>query len=220
MTLLDKVTDWESILVGVTGGESLVSHVEESVVSTLLDSTRDLLPLLLSWVDTSWVVCASVKQEDGSLLSTLDISNHALKVKTNGVLVVVSVLRDLESRVGEDGTVVGPRWVWDVDLLCAWVPLCEELSSDAESTGARDGLGDDEAVESRGALSVGEDGRGLGELWDTGDAGVLLVHLGLDDLVLGGANGWENVWLSSIVTVCANTCSISSEHVNLLTGRR
>lgn len=214
VTLLDKVTDWESILVGVTGGESLVSHIEESIVSTLLNGVGDLLPLLLGWVDTSWVVCASVEEEDGSLLSTLDISNHALKVKPNCILVIVSVLGDLKPGVGEDGAVVGPRWVRDVDLLCARVPLCEELASDAESAGARDGLGDDEAVESRGALAVGEDGGGFGELWDSGDAGVLLVHLGLDHLVLGGANGWEDVWLSGIVTVCANTCSIPSEHVH------
>lgn len=148
MALLDEVADWKSILVGVTGGESLVSHIEESVVLSSLDGIGDLFPLLLSWVDTSWVVCASVEEEDGSLLGTLDIRNHALEIKTNGVLVVVSVLGDLEAGVSEDGTVVGPRWIWDVDLLCAWVPLCEELTADAESASAGDGLGDDEAVKS------------------------------------------------------------------------
>lgn len=216
MSLLNEVADWESIFVGVTGSESLVSHVEESVVLSILDGLGDLLPLLDSWVDASWVVCASVEEEDGSLLSTLDIGNHALEVETNGVLVVVSVLGYLESGVGEDGTVVGPGWVWDVDLLCAWVPFGEELSTDAESASAGDGLGDDEAVESGGALTVGEDGGSLGELWDTGDAGVLLVHLSLDDLILSGANRWENVWLSGIVTVCANACSITSEHIDNL----
>lgn len=69
---------------------------------------------------------------------------------------------------------------------------------------------DDEAVESVGALAVGKDGRGLGELRDTGDAGVLLVELGCDDLVLSGANGWENVWLSRVVTVRANTWIVSA----------
>lgn len=214
MSLLNKVADWESVLVGITGSESLVSHVEESVVLSILDGLGDLLPLLDSWVDTSWVVCASVEKEDGSLLSTLDVGDHTLEVEANGVLVVVSVLGDLESGVDEDGTVVGPGWVWNVDLLCARVPLREELATDAKSTSSRDGLGDDKAVESRGTLTVSKDGGSLGELWDTGDTGVLLVHLSLDDLVLGGANRWENVWLSGIVTICANTCIIKSEHAD------
>lgn len=64
---------------------------------------------------------------------------------------------------------------------------------------------DDEAVECVGALAVGKDGRGLCELGDTGDSGVLLVKLCSDDLVLSGANGRENVWLSLVVTVRANT---------------
>ena len=216
MSLLNEMANWESIFVGITGSESLVSHVEESVVLSILDGPRDLLPLLDSWVDASWVVCASVEKEDGSLLSTLDIGNHALEVETNGVLVIVPVLGDLESGVGEDGTVVGPGWVWDVDLLCSWVPFGEELATNAESASAGDGLGDDEAVESGGALTVGEDGGSLSEFWYTGDAGVLLIHLSLDDLVLGGANRWQNVWLSGIITVCANTYSITSEHVNSL----
>lgn len=68
---------------------------------------------------------------------------------------------------------------------------------------------DDEAVESVGTLTVGKDGRGLCELGDTGDSGVLLVELGSDDLVLSGANGRENVWLSLVVTVGTNTWIVS-----------
>jgi hypothetical protein len=70
-------------------------------------------------------------------------------------------------------------------------------------------LCDDEAVQRVGALAVGKDSRGLGELRDTGDSGVLLVELGCDDLVLSGANGRENVWLSRVVTVGANTWIVS-----------
>jgi hypothetical protein len=70
-------------------------------------------------------------------------------------------------------------------------------------------LCDDEAVESVGALTVGKDGSGLCELRDTGDSGVLLVEFSSDDLVLSGANGRENVWLSRVVTVGANTWIVS-----------
>lgn len=68
---------------------------------------------------------------------------------------------------------------------------------------------DDEAVECAGALAVGKDGCGLCELGDTSDSGVLLVKLCSDDLVLSGANGWENVWLSLVVTVSTNTWIVS-----------
>jgi len=205
VALLDEVTDWESILVGVTRCETLVCHVEESVVLALLNSIADLLPLLRSWIDTSWVVGASVEQENAALLGTLDIVDQALEVEANGVLVVVSVLGNLQTGVLEDSTVVCPRWVGDVDLLCAWVPACEELTTDAESASARDGLCDDEAVECAGTLTICEKGSSLGELRDTGDAGVFLVGLRSNDLVLSNANGREHVWLSLVVAVGTNT---------------
>ena len=68
----------------------------------------------------------------------------------------------------------------------------EELTTNAEGTSAGDGLGDDEAVKSRGSLTIGENGGGLGELWDSSDAGVFFVHLGFDNLVFGSADGWED----------------------------
>lgn len=40
-----------------------------------------------------------------------------------------------------------------------------------------------------GVWSIGEEGGGLGELGDTCDAGVLLVQLGLDDLLLSFEDG-------------------------------
>lgn len=108
MALLDEEADGEGILVGVTGGEALVSHVEEGEVLARLDGIADLLPLLWGRVDTSGVVCAGVEEEDATLLRSLDVGDHTLEVEANGVLVVVSVFLDLKSRLGEDGTVVCP----------------------------------------------------------------------------------------------------------------
>lgn len=98
----------ESILVSVTTGEALVSHVEEGKVSLSLDGLRDLLPLLLGGINTSGVVRASVEQEDAALGSGLDISDHALKVEADGLLVVVAVLLNLQTGVEEDSLVVRP----------------------------------------------------------------------------------------------------------------
>lgn len=108
MALLDEEADWEGVLVGVTGREALVSHVEEGEVLALLDGIADLLPLLWGRVDTSGVVCAGVEEEDAALVGGLDVGDHTLEVEADGVLVVVPVLLDLKSRLGEDGTVVCP----------------------------------------------------------------------------------------------------------------
>ena len=74
----------------------------------LLDGVADLLPLLLSGVNTRGVVCARVEQDNAALGHGLDVGNHAIEVKADGVLVVVAVLLDLKTAVGEDSLVVGP----------------------------------------------------------------------------------------------------------------
>ncbi|KAI6768913.1 hypothetical protein HG531_011102 [Fusarium graminearum] len=206
VALLNEVANSESILVGVTTGKALVSHVEEGEVTLLLDDVRDLLPLLLGRVNTSGVVSTGVEKEDTAVGGRLDISNQALEVKADGLLVVVAVLLNLEAGVVEDGLVVCPRRLGDVDLLFAREELGEESGTDTESTGTRDGLGDGDAIQGGAVGAVGQLGGGGRELRNTSDAGVLLVQLGLDDLHLGLTNGREHVGLASIVTVGTNTC--------------
>ena len=108
VALLNEVAERESVLVGVARGEALVGHVEEGIVVAVLVSIADLLPLLLGRVNTSGVVCASVEQDNAALWHGLDVGNHAIEVKADGVLVVVAVLLDLKTAVREDGLVVGP----------------------------------------------------------------------------------------------------------------
>lgn len=108
MALLNEVAERESVLVGVARGEALVGHVEEGVVVAFLDGIADLLPLLLGGVDTGRVVGAGVEQDNAALGHGLDVCDHAVVVKADGVLVVVTVLLDLEAAVGEDGLVVCP----------------------------------------------------------------------------------------------------------------
>lgn len=107
-TLLDEVTESEGVLGGVTTGKALVGHVEEGEVVTSLDSLSNLGPLLLGGVYTSRVVGTGVEQDNAVLGHGLDVGNHSLKVKANGVLIVVAVLLDLQTGVLEDGIVVGP----------------------------------------------------------------------------------------------------------------
>jgi hypothetical protein len=108
MALLDEVAQWEGILVRVSRCKTLVCHIEESIVTAALHSLTDLLPLLRCRVDTSRIVRASMKQESASLRGSLNIRNHALEVQANSVLIIVSVLLNLEAGVLEDRSVVCP----------------------------------------------------------------------------------------------------------------
>lgn len=82
----------------------------------------------------------------------------------------------------------------------------EESTTDSECACSGDGLCNDETVESAGSRTVCEESSGLGEFGDSSDSGVLLIQLCGHDFVFGGSYGGEDVWLSLVVTVCANTC--------------
>ena len=73
MTLLDKMTDGEGILGGVSRGEALVGHVKEGEELSLLDEVRDFFPLSRGGVDTGGVVSAGVQENDSTLGSILYI---------------------------------------------------------------------------------------------------------------------------------------------------
>lgn len=207
VALLNEVAERKGVLVGVAGSEALVGHVEEGVVTALLDCVADLLPLRLGGVNTGRVVRASVQQNDAALGHLLDVLNHAIEVETDGVLVVVAVLLDLEAAVGEDGLVVGPRRGRDVDGLRAGVMTLEEGTAYPEGAGAGDALSDDNAalVDGSAVGTVGEERGGLGEVGDTGDASVLLVEVLLDDLLLGLSDGGQHVGLALVITVGTDT---------------
>ncbi len=201
VALLDKVPDGEGVLVDVTAGEALVGHVEEGEVALGLDGRLDLLPLLGGGVDAGGVVGAGVEQESAAVGGLVDVGDHALEVEADGVLVVVGVLLDLQTRVLEHGGVVGPRRRRDVDGLGAGEEAGEERAADAQSTGPRDGLCDGQAVQRRAVLAIGKHGGGLGELGHARDAGVLLVQARRDHRLLGLAHRWQHVGLSLIIAV-------------------
>jgi len=55
------------IAIDVTGGESLVGHVDEGIQIAALHHRRDFFPLLQSGIDSSWVVGAGVQENDALL---------------------------------------------------------------------------------------------------------------------------------------------------------
>ena len=146
MPFANKVPDWESISVRITAREALICHVEEWEVLLLLDDIAELTPLLLSRVDTSRVVRASVKEHDTTIRDLLQVLNHTLEVESDCILVVVAVLLHLQTGVLEDRRMVRPAGVWDVDGLVAGEETVEEGTSYPESARTGDGLSDGDAV--------------------------------------------------------------------------
>lgn len=67
VTVLDELAESIGILVSVSRGETLVGHVEEGKVASILDNLRELIPLSLAGVDTGRVVSAGVQQDDRTL---------------------------------------------------------------------------------------------------------------------------------------------------------
>lgn len=205
VALLDEVADSEGITVGITAGKALVGHVEEGNVAEFLEDLGELSPLVLAGVNTGGVVSAGVEQDGAAGGSVLEVFNQSIEVEANGLLVVVAVVDRGDASILEDGLVVGPGRSGNADLLLAAVPALEELGTDTESTSSRNGLGDGKPVEDGGVGTVGELDGGLGELGDTGDAGVLLVQRLGEETLLSLDDGGENVGLASVITVSTNT---------------
>ena len=67
--LIDEKSQTVGIFVKATTGEALVCRVEEWVELAFLANICNSLPLLWSWVDTSWVVRADVEEYSRSWLS-------------------------------------------------------------------------------------------------------------------------------------------------------
>ena len=73
VTLLDEVTDGERVVCGVSGGETLIGHVEEGEELLFLDEVRNFLPLSRGGIHTSGVVGTGVQEDNSTLGSVLRI---------------------------------------------------------------------------------------------------------------------------------------------------
>jgi hypothetical protein len=179
MAFLDEVSYRKRVLICVSTCKPLVCHIKERIMLLLLDNVADLLPLLLGRVNPGRIMSAGVQQYDRLLGSGFEISDHAIEVQPNCVLVVVPVLLHRQARVPEDSIVVRPTRGWDVDSLSMWVETLEEGTTYSESTCTGDRLSDSYAVfpERQRLRPVGEAGSGFCEGRDAGDSSVFFVEL-------------------------------------------
>lgn len=133
-------------------------------------------------------MCTGVKQNDAALWGGLEILYHTVKVQTNGVLVVVFVLYDLQTRVLEDSIVICPARCGYVDLLAQRIVTRKELATNSKSASAGDRLGDCDSVvlDCVGGGTVGEDSSSFGERRYTCDSRIFLVECRVDDFIFSG----------------------------------
>jgi hypothetical protein len=115
--LLDEVADGPVVRAEGARSETLVCAVEEGELLPLLHDGSDLLPLFLCGVNACGVVCASVKENNASFWCGFECADHAIEVKTLGVLAEVWVVLNGEVDIGEDLVVVCPCWRAEVDGL-------------------------------------------------------------------------------------------------------
>jgi len=113
--LVEEVSEAIGIGVELSGGEALVGSVEEGEKLVLGADFGDLSPLSLSGVDTGGVVSAGVEEDNRSRLGLGEVLEHAVDVESLGLGVEVSVLVDREADGSEDGGVVTPGRVADIN---------------------------------------------------------------------------------------------------------
>lgn len=118
-----------------------------------------------------------MKKNDAALGGGLEIFYHTVKVQTNGLLVVVSVLHDLQARVFEDSVVVCPARGWYVDLLAGRIMTRKELATNSKGASAGDGLSycDPIVLDCIGRGTIGENSSSFGERRYTCDSRIFLV---------------------------------------------
>ena len=90
-SLVHEVSEALTILVEVASHETLVGSVKEWIQTVCLAHSCDLLPLVKSWINASWIVGASVEQDAGAWRGVLQVFDHAVEIETLGLLVEVTV---------------------------------------------------------------------------------------------------------------------------------
>ena len=204
MTLLHEQTNRIGVTLHISGGEALVSAIEDHSAARSLHSVRNLLPLLLGRIHSSGVVSAGMEQEGRVAGSSLDRLQDSVNVQTV-IGIQVRILLVGNTRSVEHAEVVGPGGVRDVNALVS-LHVSQEISNQTERTSSRKSLAH--------SHSILLDGRAVGaidklssqsvEIRKTLNRRVFVVALaGNASLSLSDAG--ENHGLAVVVTVSTHS---------------
>lgn len=93
--MLLEETDWVRISIEVSWSESLVSAVKTAEKFLCLYDIKNVLPLGISWVNTSWIVSTNVEHDKRMILCCLKIFRKSFEIEALSCWVIVSVIFSL-----------------------------------------------------------------------------------------------------------------------------
>lgn len=199
-------TNRECVLNQVTGGEALISRVEEGEQTVLLHHSCKLVPLVFSEIDTSGVMCASVQQHNRARLSHGESVVHARPIQRASLAIVVRIGLHGEASHLNDVVVIAPSGIADIDVTRE--ELSQEFEANTESTSSGDSLSGDNSSFSNSCTvsSENKSSRCIVELSKTVDGKIFLIDGGvLRDSKINLSDNLERVRLFIVVTISTNT---------------
>lgn len=138
--VVEEIAHRPRVIVGGTGGKTLVGRVKEGEQALLLTEVSDCSPLIAVGIEAGRIVGAGVQEDHIAGLSFgLEGSHHAIEVQGAIGRVIVRVGLDIDTREFPDGHMVGPGRIGQPDVLWLRMSL-EEQSADVVGAGAGDSL--------------------------------------------------------------------------------
>mmetsp|Transcript_3057 Transcript_3057/g.4555 ORF Transcript_3057/g.4555 Transcript_3057/m.4555 type:complete len:236 (+) Transcript_3057:354-1061(+) len=129
--LSNEVSDSLRISFEISSSKSLICRIEEWEMVSLSDNTCDCFPLFKSWVNTSWIVCASMEEDYRALWSFLEVIEHSLEVKSSCLTIPVSIGCSFETCLSSNSVLISPGWLRSVDYSLSWEELSQKLETNS-----------------------------------------------------------------------------------------
>lgn len=139
VAIFNELTESVSIVSDRAGAVTEVSSIEDDNMVLLLAELADLVPLLVSGINTSGVVSTGVEHEGGVVGGLVDIVHHTGEVEGGTSGVEVTVFRGVHTTVSENGVLVSPGGVGESNIV-GDVAVVQELGKETERTRTRNSL--------------------------------------------------------------------------------
>jgi hypothetical protein len=89
-----------------------------------LNNFKNLSPLCLSRINTSWIVSTNVKENNLLIWSLIKVLKHTIEIKTLGLGIEIAIRFLLKTYTAWNCVVNGPSWGWCINFSSLhWVEL-------------------------------------------------------------------------------------------------
>ena len=117
--------------------KALICTIKADEMILPLYNFQDFLPVLLGWVNSSWIVSTHVHDDYWVTWSFVQIFQQSIVSKGLGLWIVVSITLPLESAFSCNVSVNRPGLVWN-EYHCIFfrIPLLQEFKAESNGTGS------------------------------------------------------------------------------------